>query len=78
MNRVPLQTEADAQAVFDTYHAARLAGASTPDALEVVRVADGYGVVVEYVTGLPLGSHILLGSYSFEEAGRALGALAHA
>ena len=75
-NMVPLQTEAEAQAVFDTYHAAYLAGAPTPDALEVVRVNDGYGVVVEYVPGLPLGSHVLIGSYSIEEAGHAMGELA--
>ena len=76
MKQVPLRAEADAQAVFDVYRAARLAGASTPDALEVVRVADGYGVVVEYVAGLPLRTHLMLGSYSIEETGCAMAALA--
>lgn len=73
---VPLRAETDAQAVFDTYHAARLAGAPSPDALEVVRVADGYGVVVEYIAGLPLGTHLLFGSYSIEMAGHTMGVLA--
>ena len=76
VDKVPLQTEADARAVFDTYHLARIAGAPTPDALEVVRVADGYGVVVEYVAGLPLGIHLMFGSYSIETAGYDMGVLA--
>ena len=76
VDKVPLQTEADARAVFDTYHQARIAGAPTPDALEVVRVADGYGVVVEYVAGLPLGIHLMFGSYSIETAGYDMGVLA--
>lgn len=73
---VPFETKAEAQAVFDTYRAARRAGAPTPDALELVRVPNGFGVVVEYVAGLPLGTHIMFGSYSTEEAGRAMGTLA--
>ena len=76
MDTVPLRTEAAAQAVFDVYRSARLAGAPTPDALEVVQVAGGYGVVVEYVVGLPLGMHLLFGSYSIEMTGSALGTLA--
>ena len=75
-NMRPFQTEAAAKAVFDVYHAVRLAGAPTPDALEIVRVGDGYGVVVEYVSGLPLGTHLMFGSYSAEMAGCAIGSLA--
>ena len=74
---VPFTSEAQARTIYDIYHTTRLAGAPTPDALEVVRVEGGYGVVVEYVPGLPLGTHVLIGSYSIEDAGRAMGSLAH-
>ena len=71
----PLATLAQAQEVFDVYRAARLAGAPTPDALEIVKVADGYGVIVEYVTGLGLGTHFVFGSFSIDEIGCAVGEL---
>lgn len=72
----PLRTEAQARATFDIYRAARTAGAPTPDALEIVQVEGGYGVVVEFVTGVGLHVHLVIGSYSAEEAGQAMGELA--
>ena len=63
----PFDTPQKAQALFDTYRAAHLATAVTPDALELVQVvAHGersYGVVVEYVRGLGLDAHVAFGSY---------------
>ena len=70
-----LQTESEARAVFGSYRAARLAGAGSPTPVEVVRSGDGYGVVVEYVRGCGIGLHILIGSYTPEEAGRKMAAV---
>ena len=71
----PLQTLDQAQTVFDAYRLAYDAGAPTPRPLEIVRAKDGFGVVVEYVTGLSLPAHMAFGSYSPQEAGEALGLL---
>ena len=75
----PFDTPQKAQALFDTYRAAHLATAVTPDALELVQVvAHGersYGVVVEYVRGLGLDAHVAFGSYLPDEAAGEIGAL---
>ena len=46
-----------------------------PKPCEVVRVGSGYGVVVEYVRGIPLPLHVALGSYSPAEAGQVMARL---
>lgn len=74
--KVPFFTAEDARKVFDAYAAARAAGVDAPRPLEIVRVRGGYGVVVEFVRGLNFGTHVFLGSYDLEEAGRELGAFA--
>ena len=71
----PLRTLAQAQDVFDAYRTAYDAGAGTPRPMEVVRVGEGFGVVVEHVPGLTLMTHIAFGSYSPHEAGEVLGLL---
>ena len=71
----PLRTEEGARALFDAYRAAHEASASTPRPFEVVRAGDGFGVVLEYVRGLPLAAHLAFGSYSPSEAGQAMGEL---
>ena len=71
----PLSTPAQAQDVFDAYRTAYDAGAGTPRPMEVVRVGEGFGVVVEHVPGLALMTHIAFGSYSPREAGEVLGLL---
>ena len=71
----PFQTYAQAQGVFDAYRTASDAGAGTPRPLEIVKVGDGFGVVVEYVTGIGLSTHIAYGFYTPQEAGEILGTL---
>lgn len=66
----------EALAVFDAYDAAFRATGVTPRPFEVVRVGGRYGVVVEYVSGMTLGLHLTLGSYTPAEAGEALGEVA--
>lgn len=70
-----MRTEAEAKLQFDSYLAGRAANLDTPRPLEIVRVPTGYGVVVEYVRGIGLGMHIMLGSYTPEEAGHEMGKL---
>lgn len=72
----PIPTEEEARAMLKTYRAAA-AAAGTPQAHEVVRIAGGYGVVVDFVAGIGLGVHVAIGSYSAEEAGREMGVLLH-
>lgn len=55
----PIPTEDEAIAVLETYQEAANA-AGTPQAHEVVRIAGGYGVVVDYVVGLGLGVHVAI------------------
>jgi len=66
----------EALAVFDAYDAAFRATGVTPRPFEVVRVGERYGVVVEYVLGMTLGLHLMLGGYTPAEAGEALGEVA--
>ena len=66
--RKPFATREAAQRVFDAYRLASDAGCATPKPLELVRTDVGYGVIVEFVEGLVLPLHLLLGSYSLEEA----------
>lgn len=70
----PLRTEDEAREMLAVYRASA-AAASTPDGHEVVRIDGGYGVVVDYVAGLGMHTHLAFGSYSFEEAGRVIGSL---
>lgn len=83
----PVCTYERAQALFETYAGAWASGVGTPRPYEIVRVVNSrldaadmgigecWGVVVEYVRGLGLNVHCLVGSYSFEEAARELGGL---
>lgn len=70
----PIPTEDEAFAMLEAYRAASTA-AGTPQAHEVVRIAGGYGVMVDYVVGLGLGVHLAIGSFTSDEAGRAMGTL---
>ena len=72
----PIRTPEQAQGVYDAYRAALVAGVRAPRPQEVVRVPDGYGMVVEYVPGLCLGAHVAFGTFPLAEAGREFGALA--
>lgn len=73
----PLRTEAAARTVLDSYRTAKLAGADSPSPVEVVRTDRGYGAVVEYVQGLGIGLHLMIGSFTPDEAGREMGAILH-
>ncbi len=64
----PLRSEREAQELYEVYAATFAAGAGTPEPYEVVRVPDGYGVIVEYVKGIAEASHLILGSVTYEEA----------
>ena len=64
----PIPTESEAQEMLAAYRACA-ASAGTPNAYEVVRVPDGYGVVVDYVVGLTMDVHISIGSYTPAELG---------
>lgn len=75
-SRKPIKTEAQARELFEVYAAAYKSGAGTPAPYEVVQVPTGFGVVVEYVQGVPLTAHIILGIYTPEEAGEALAQVA--
>lgn len=75
VNGKSLSTEEDARGLFDIYRAAFDAGANTPEAIEVVRVGDGFGIVVSYVRGVSLWLHVRFGSISPKKAGRAVGEL---
>ena len=66
--RKPIATRETAQGVFDAYRLASDAGCATPRPLELVRTDVGFGVIVEFVEGVGLPLHLLLGSYSLEEA----------
>lgn len=71
-----IRTEDKAKEMLDIYRTCA-AVAHTPQGHEVVRLGDGFGVVVDYVGGLGLGIHVVLGSYSPSEAGRDMGKLLH-
>ncbi len=73
-NKHPLHTEGEARDVLAIYRACATA-AGTPQGHEVVRMRGGYGVVVDYVAGLGMEKHLVIGSYSPAEAGRAMGEL---
>ena len=73
--RVRLTTRERAQDVFDIYAAAFEASSITPEPLELVRVQDGFGVVVKYLRGLSLDKHLAFGTFSPSEAGSAMAGL---
>ena len=70
-----LRTMSEAQAVLDSYRTARLAGIDSPAPVEVVRTDGGFGAVVEYVQGLGIGPHLLIGSYTPKEVGCEMAAI---
>lgn len=63
----------DARVLFDLYRTARDAGLAVPEAYEVLRVGQGFGVVLEYVGGIGLSGHLSLGLFSPTEAGVEMG-----
>lgn len=75
VNGEALSTEEKARGLFDVYRAAFEAGANTPEPLEVVRVGDGFGIVISRVRGVSLWLHVRYGSVSPKRAGRAVGEL---
>ena len=76
VRRRPLSSLEEAQGLFDAYRAAWEADVGSPEPYEVVELPIGYGVVVAYVPGMQMNLHIGFGSYTPEEAGTELGALA--
>ena len=68
-----LSSEEDAWVLFDLYRMAREEGLAVPEAYEVVRVGQGFGVVLEYVSGIGLSGHLSLGLFSPTEAGIEMG-----
>lgn len=64
-----IPTEEGAKRIFDAYRIPHEAGAPTPDAYEIVRVRDGFGVIIDYVDGVPLPIHIGIGTIAPHDAG---------
>lgn len=75
-NRSPIRSERRAQELFDLYAAVHEAGVGAPEPYEVVRTADGFGVIVEFVKGVPLSTHLIVGSYTPKEVGAAIAEIA--
>lgn len=69
-----IRSESEARAMLERYREAA-AVAGTPTGHEVVALDGGYGVVVDYVAGVGLGLHLVVGSYTPHEAGQAMGEL---
>lgn len=69
-NRRPMRSLEEAQAGYDAYRAAWETGIGSPEPHEVVRTPDGWGILVEYVPGLGIGSHLAWGSFTLAEAAR--------
>lgn len=69
-----ISSEGEARAMLERYREAA-AVAGTPAGYEAVAIEGGYGVVVDYVAGVGLGMHIVIGSYTPREAGQAMGEL---